>query len=170
MSGSGKTTIGRALKEEVRKKSSNTVLVDGDEIREIFGSNNRVTSYTRPARRENAERIVEICKWLDRQNIHVICCILCIFPDILDMNRQRFGEYFEISIEVPLDVLIERDDKGIYKRGLNGVEPNVVGIDIPYPTPRSPDYIIKNNFSLVIPQQEARKIVLHPSVGQLHES
>ena len=36
LSGSGKTTIGRLVYEKLKAKQTNTVFVDGDEIRALF--------------------------------------------------------------------------------------------------------------------------------------
>lgn len=142
LSGSGKTTIGLPLFEFWQSLESNTVLVDGDEIRRIFRHENRTNAYTVEGRRRNAKRIYEICRWLDRQNINVVCCILSIFEDLRELNRKHFSKYFEVYLSAPLEVLIERDSKNLYRQALNGETQNVVGVDIPFKEPRNPDLII----------------------------
>ena len=37
LAGSGKTTIGKALYEELMKSNNNLVFLDGDTLREVFG-------------------------------------------------------------------------------------------------------------------------------------
>ena len=61
-----------------------------------------------------------------------------------EWNRENFKNYFEIYVKVDFDKLIEREIKGIYKEALNGTRKDVVGVDIPFPEPKS-DYILDNN-------------------------
>ena len=76
MSGSGKTTVGRLVYNAYKKIHPNTVFVDGDEIRALFKHDDLKKDYSVEQRRRNAERIYEICLWLDRQGINVVCLSL----------------------------------------------------------------------------------------------
>lgn len=144
LSGSGKTTIARALRDSWKNCNPKTVLVDGDDMRQIFKTNQAHADYNIKARRINAERIVGICQWLDKQGFHVICSILCIFPDILENNRSDFSDYFEIFLDVPLAQVENDDTKGIYSAGRSGQIKNVVGVDLPFPRPNYSDLIVDN--------------------------
>ena len=88
---------------------------------------------------------MSLCNWLDKQKINIVCNILCIFEDILQSNRDIYSNYFEVFLDTPLEVVVERDIKGIYKPAIKGLTKNVVGIDISFPIPKQPDYIYKNN-------------------------
>jgi adenylylsulfate kinase len=147
LSGAGKTTIGRSLHKKLKSHKSGTVFVDGDELREVFSYDNITDSHTIEGRRLNGERILSICKWLDGQNIDVVCSILSIFPDLRRSARETFSRYLEVFIDVPLQTLIQRDSKQIYSRALSGKLKNVVGIDIPFPKPMESDLTISNNDS-----------------------
>ncbi len=144
LSAAGKTTIGRRLYDMRKRHNGATVLVDGDEIRRIFKHDRHPAAYSVEGRRANAERIVELCAWLDNQGIDVICCVLCIFPDVLEANRQRFSDYFEVFVDVPLEVAERRDVKGVYGPARRGESANVVGLDIPFPRPEGADLVIDN--------------------------
>ena len=89
MSGAGKTTIGQALYASLKAQRPQTVFVDGDEIRALFRHDQQADAYSVAGRRVNAERIQALCGWLDGQGIDVVCCILSMFQDISDDNRQR---------------------------------------------------------------------------------
>ncbi|MGR3175979.1 MAG: adenylyl-sulfate kinase [Candidatus Scalindua sp.] len=145
LSGAGKTTIGRFLYDQWKSKESNTVLVDGDEIRKIFKHDVGGDAYTIEGRRQNADRICEICAWLDRQNINVVCCILSLFEESRRWNRENYSKYFEVYISVPMDVLKRRQNNGLYTRALSGDMKNVVGVDIPFTPPEMPDYVFDNS-------------------------
>jgi len=145
LSGAGKTTIGRALCEKWQSIDRATVLVDGDEMRKIFRNDRSDDDYSVAGRRANAERIVELCAWLDRQGINAVCSILCIFPDILAANRELFSRYLEVVVDAPMDQLEARDGKGLYAAARSGEASNVVGVDIAFPIPEAPDLVIDNS-------------------------
>tara|TARA_B100001123_G_C15339562_1_gene1034229 strand:+ start:4820 stop:5344 length:525 start_codon:yes stop_codon:yes gene_type:complete len=145
LSRAGKTTIGRELYRQWKAEESNTVLIDGDEIRGIFKSDIHKSSYALDGRRKNADRICEICAWLDRQEINVVCCILSIFEESRQWNRGNLSEYFEVYIKVASDILIDRDDGRLYKPALRGELTNVVNVDIPFNEPKCPDFIFNNS-------------------------
>ncbi|PKO46933.1 MAG: adenylyl-sulfate kinase [Betaproteobacteria bacterium HGW-Betaproteobacteria-22] len=142
LSGAGKSTLGHEVAKQLRDVKPNTVLLDGDELRKVFAHDQGDDPYTVQGRRINAERIVALCEMLDSQGIHVVCCILSIFPDMRLENRKRFSRYFEVFMDAPIDVLMERDVKGIYAAARRGEVTNVVGIDIPYERPANPDMTI----------------------------
>ena len=83
--------------------------------------------------------------WLDAQGINAVVSILCIFPDILAANRARYGGYFEVFVDAPMAALEDRDGKGLYAAARAGKIADVVGIDIPFPTPEQPDLVIRND-------------------------
>ncbi|MBL94253.1 MAG: adenylyl-sulfate kinase [Magnetovibrio sp.] len=139
MSGSGKTTIGKSLFTRLKATHPNLVFLDGDEFRKIFQND---ADHSIKGRLTNAERISHTCQLLDQQNIHVIASVLSIFPDWQNWNRQHFNRYLEIFLDFSLETLIARDVKGLYKNAINGKISNVVGIDIPFPTPPKPDLVI----------------------------
>jgi adenylylsulfate kinase len=144
LSGAGKSAIGSALYRQMKNDNPATVIVDGDEIRKIFGHDRNAKDYSVEGRRLNAERIRELCAWLDRQDIDVICCILSIFPEHLEGNRRLFSSYFEIFVTAPFDDLVERNPKDLYRLAIDGKEQNVVGVDIEFEPPINSDMVIEN--------------------------
>ena len=144
LSAAGKTTVGRALCEELRRRGRPVVFVDGDEIRAIFKHDQHEDAYSLGGRRANAERIREMCKWLDRQEVDVVCSILSVFEETHQWNRANLKQYFEVYIEAPIDVLRDRSPKNLYTLAAEGKMPNVVGVDIPFTPPASPDLHLYN--------------------------
>lgn len=145
VSGSGKTEIGRRVYKKIKKTFSNTVFIDGDTIREI---NDHDLGHTIKDRKRNSDRICNLCKMLDSQDINVVCAILSIFPEAQEWNRQNYKKYFQIYINVPWKVIKLRDNKNIYDRAEKGELRNVVGVDIKFPEPRNSDLIIQNDRDL----------------------
>jgi cytidine diphosphoramidate kinase len=145
LSGAGKTTIARELHRQWQAKDPATVLIDGDEIREIFKHDQNPAAYTPAGRRINGERIAAMSAWLDAQNINAVVSILCIFPDLLAANRTRFHSYYEVFVDAPLAALEARDGKGLYAAARAGRMADVVGVQIPFPAPEQPDLVINND-------------------------
>ncbi len=159
MSGSGKSHIGRTLYRIWKQEDPATVLVDGDEIRRLFKDDRGSDPYTVAARRRNAERIREICAWLDRQGINVVCCILSIFEESHEWNRRNLAQYFEVYLKASLAALEARHPTDMYRKAKLGELKNVVGVDIPFAEPAAPDLVIENDFELVNDKQTALKIL-----------
>lgn len=142
LSGSGKTTISKSLYDHLIKSCSNLVLLDGDVIRELFGHD---LGHNQKDRLINANRISRLCWFLSEQGIHVICATMSLFKECHQWNRKNISNYREILIDVPLEVLKQRDSKGIYSRAQSGSLSDVVGLDIEGSFPENPDLIIKND-------------------------
>ena len=145
LSGAGKTTLAKKVVEKIRSSKTNVVLIDGDMIRDVFGND---LGHTLEDRRQNADRICRLCKFLDDQGIHVVCAILSLFPESRSWNRGNIKNYYEVYIETPIDQLQKRDYKGLYRKFSHGKIKNVAGMDIEFIPPDSPDLIIQNNGSL----------------------
>lgn len=147
LSGSGKSAIGKALCRAWRRQDPATVLVDGDDIRRILGRDHAM-AYEPAARREVAERIAAVCAWLDGQGINVVCCTISAFPDLLERNRTTFSRYFEVFVDVSMEIVERRSPTDIYRRARRGEIANVVGMDIPFSPPAMPDLVVDNSIDL----------------------
>lgn len=144
LSGAGKTTLANKLVHDTNRKGIKTILIDGDIIREVFDND---LGYSEADRLKNANRICKLCKFLDDQGINVVCAILSIFPETRDWNRSNINNYYEVFIDTPINTLIQRDSKGIYKKYNDGIIKNVAGMDLEFSTPKNSDLVIKNSGS-----------------------
>ena len=111
------------------------MLIDGDEIREMFKHDRTDDAYSVEGRKVNADRISQLCAWLDRQGINAVCCILSIFGDGQDWNRATYSNYLEVYLNAPESELLER--RHLYKEARAGRVKNVVGVDIPFTPPHA---------------------------------
>ncbi len=144
LSGAGKTTIGRLFFEKFKKEHDKTVLFDGDELRKAVASD---LGYSEEARRECAMRYSRLCKLLADQGINVIICTISMFHSVRAWNRENIPDYKEIYVRVPMEVLVKRDQKGLYSGNTNETDKNVVGITFEFEEPISPDIIVDNDGS-----------------------
>ena len=141
LSGAGKSTLASEIVAGANRESNNTILLDGDVIREIFGND---LGYTIADRMKNAERICQLGKFLDSQGFNVVTAILSLFPESREWNRKNINNYYEIFIDAPIKSLIERDSKGIYAKFNRGEVKEVAGMDINFTKPQNADLVIKN--------------------------
>lgn len=138
LAGAGKTTIGKKLYEVINKSNNATVLLDGDELRSVFGSD---LGYSKTDRLVSATRNSRLCCMLSKQNITVICCTISMFDEVRKWNRENIDNYYEIFLDVSMDILINRDQKKMYSKEEN----NVAGIDVDVEFPKNPDMVINND-------------------------
>ena len=144
LSGAGKSTLAREVVNLVRQRLPNVVLLDGDIVREALGND---LGHTIQERKKNADRLCGLGKLLDDQGIHVVCAVLSLFPESRDWNRKHLKSYYEVFIDAPVDSLVQRDAKGLYKKALAD-EIELPGVNIPFPEPERPDLVIANAGSL----------------------
>ena len=142
LSGTGKTTLASQVVERIRQLNGKVVLLDGDLIRTLFGND---VDHTIEGRRRNAERLSVLSKFLADQGIHVVAAVLSIFPEWRRWNRENIPDYSEVYIKASMQTLLRRDIKNLYARAARGEIINVVGVDIPFPEPESPELVIEND-------------------------
>ena len=141
LSGAGKTTLGTLWYEKLRQKKNNVVLMDGDKIRD----RGKCHDYSRPAREKGSYIDGIIAKILTDQGIDAVYCVIDMFDGVRQWNRKNIANYKEIYLEVPMDVLFRRDQKGLYSRARSGEIKDVVGMDQLAEFPKNPDVRIVND-------------------------
>tara|TARA_R110000796_G_scaffold11478_2_gene38254 strand:+ start:161045 stop:161548 length:504 start_codon:yes stop_codon:yes gene_type:complete len=155
LSGAGKTTVGTILYNRIKTEFTDTVFLDGDILRDVWGSD---LGHDIDSRLINARRISMLSRMLDRQGINVVACVLSISPEWRRWNRKEFSGYFEVKLEPGMDVLRERDSKGLYRAAERGEIENVVGIDIPVSPDRTDDLTFSGSEALRSPDELAEII------------
>jgi cytidine diphosphoramidate kinase len=144
LSGAGKTTFGKKFYLKLKSRKPDVVFLDGDAIRDVLGPS---FGFSRDERMETAMRYSRLSLLLVKQGLDVVCCTVSMFHEVRDWNRKNIPHYKEIYIHVPIDLLIDRDQKNLYSKALKGEIKNVVGVDIDAEFPQSPDLTILNDGS-----------------------
>jgi adenylylsulfate kinase len=85
----------------------------------------------------------------------VVCCTISLFHEVQLWNRENIIGYKEVFIDVPLEVLAQRDQKNLYSRAARGEVSDVVGYDIAPEFPEKPDFIVNNSGSILPEEQLA---------------
>lgn len=139
LSGAGKTTLCQAYYNHIKPSAPHLVLLDGDAVREAFGHD---LTHIESDRVRQVRRLQGMSNVLARQGLDVVVGVLYNSPDLLAWNRATLPNYFEVYLKASLDCVEERDNKGLYSASRNGTMKNVVGIDIPWHEPSTPDLVI----------------------------
>lgn len=155
LSGAGKTTVSRLVEKELRARGYKVEVLDGDVVRENLSKG---LGFSKEDRDTNIRRIGFVCELLTRNDVVAIAAAISPYRAIRDENRARVGgRLVEVYCECPIDVLAERDVKGLYKKALRGEIKNFTGVDDPYEPPLSPEVVIESNEET--PQQSAVKVI-----------
>ena len=142
LSGAGKSTLAGALTCRLREAGNSVVLLDGDQLREVFGANVRnVDNHGRDGRLKLAFQYAHLCKVLAEQGFTVIIATISLFAEIHAWNRRNLPGYVEVFIDVPLGELKRRDPKGIYGQFELGQISCDAGLDLPVDLPAHPDLV-----------------------------
>lgn len=135
MSATGKSTLSSYLVEQLRISGRTTILLDGDELRQVLS----VESYTREERIAIGMKYSRLCMMLVKQNVDVVIGVIALFKEIHRWNRKNIPDYVEVFVDTPLLELQRRDPKGIYQKVMNGEINNVAGVDMKVDFPENPD-------------------------------
>ena len=153
MSGAGKSTISGMLEERLRACGARVEVLDGDVVRTRLS---RGLGFSREDRDENVRRIGFVCELLSRNGVIAIAAAISPYRAVREEVRGRIPNFVEVFVECPIEVLAERDVKGLYKKALAGEIPNFTGVTDPYEPPVSPEITV--NSSLEKPEESVARI------------
>tara|TARA_Y200000002_G_C22431897_1_gene558383 strand:+ start:203 stop:727 length:525 start_codon:yes stop_codon:yes gene_type:complete len=137
-SAAGKTTISKLLYENIRKKN-NLVLIDGDQVRQLYENN---LGYDAISRSKNTHRYINLVKWLADFDISSIVAVISPFQkDRIDC-REKIKNYYEIYLKSSREERVKRDKKNLYLPAIKGEKKNVVDVDIPFEETSTCDLVI----------------------------
>ncbi len=153
MSGAGKSTISRLVELKLRQLGARVEVLDGDVVRTHLSKG---LGFSKEDRDENVRRIGFVCELLARNGVIAVAAAISPYRDVRDEVRARIPNFVEVFVECPVEVLAERDVKGLYRRALAGEIPHFTGISDPYEPPLSPEVTV--NSSEETPEQSVEKI------------
>jgi len=156
LSGSGKSTIAKALELDLHNRGFISKVLDGDNVR--TGINNNL-GFSDEDRKENIRRIAEVSKLFLESGIILINCFISPTLIIRDQVKEIVGSenYFEIYVNTSLETCEKRDTKGIYAKARQGLIKEFTGISAPYEAPKNPDIEIKTEEQSI---EEAVQMIL----------
>jgi adenylylsulfate kinase len=151
---SGKSAITAALVDELTRHGARATVLESDVLRKAFASESH---YDEQEREYFYRSLAFIGQVLTEQGINVIFDATANRRSYRDRARQRIPQFFEIHVDTPLSICIDRDPKGIYRQGKAGLSKNVPGLQVEYEPPLQPDLVIHGDRE--VPRHAAERIV-----------
>lgn len=156
LSGAGKSTVARIIENELRQRALKVEVLDGDVVRTNLSKG---LGFSKEDRDTNIRRIGFVCQLLSRNEVIAIAAAISPYRAIRDEVRANVGNFVEVYVSCPLDTLVERDVKGLYKKALAGEIANFTGVSDPYEAPLNPEVTIESNKET--PEQSAAKLLAY---------
>jgi adenylylsulfate kinase len=153
LSGSGKSTVSRILERRLRALGARVEVLDGDLVRTNLSKG---LGFSKQDRDTNIRRIGFVCGLLSRNGVIAIGAAISPYRETRDAVRAEVEQFVEVYARCPIEALLERDVKGLYKKALAGEIKEFTGISDPYEEPLRPEVVIDTH--LETPEQSADKI------------
>ena len=157
LSGSGKSTLAQYLTPKLREWGNKVEVLDGDEVRENLSKG---LGFSKEDRDTNIRRIGYVANMLARNGVVAITAAISPYREIRREVRERAQAAFvEVFVLCPLEVVEERDPKGLYKKARAGIIKNFTGISDPYEDPERPEIVVDTSLETI--EESAEKILAH---------
>ncbi len=141
LSGSGKSTIAKALSKKLHDEGKKVYVLDGDNIRHGLNAD---LGFSEEDREENIRRIGHVARLMYDAGFIVICCFISPKQSMRDGVRNLFpeGSFSEVYIKCNIDECRRRDPKGLYKAAEEGLIADFTGFGSAYEAPDEPDVLL----------------------------
>ena len=140
LSASGKTTLAKEVERELRARGVRYAQrLDGDVVRQDL---TRDLGFSKEDRDENIHRVTFVAELLSKNGVATTCAFISPYREARATARARCHNFIEVYVECPLNVLIKRDPKGLYKKALAGEIMGFTGVDDPYEPPESAEILV----------------------------
>ena len=147
---SGKSTITNALKSQLAERGVDAAVLESDALRKVFAAD-----YSAPGREAFYRQMVYVGSLLVEHGVPVIFDATANLRVYRDRARREIARFIEVYLDVPLEICMARDPKGIYASAKAGQASNVPGLQDSYEAPASPDVLVHGDD----PESDARRII-----------
>lgn len=145
LSGAGKSTLATAISARLAALRP-VELLDGDDVRTFLSAG---LGYSRADRDINVNRIAYVARLLAKHGVLVLVAAISPYADtrarLRALSDAAGHPFIEVFVHAPLDTVIERDVKGLYRRAQAGEIPSFTGISDPYEPPAAPDVEVRTD-------------------------
>ncbi len=157
LSGSGKSTVARALTDRLAETAERRVtLLDGDVVRRNLSAG---LGFSRVDRDRNIERIGFVSAEIARHGGMTVCAPIAPFAatraNVRRMVENHGGDFLLVHVATPLAECERRDRKGLYARARAGEIPDFTGISSPYEEPDDADLVLDTSAVSVTDARDA---------------
>jgi adenylyl-sulfate kinase len=136
---SGKSTLAELVEKELVRRGRGVEILDGDVVRTNL---TKGLGFSKEDRDENIRRIGFVCALLSKHGTVAISAAISPYRAVRDEVRSKTLNFVEVYVATPLEVCIQRDVKGMYKKALAGEIKQFTGVSDPYEPPFHPEIVI----------------------------
>ena len=147
-SGSGKSTVAKALVRELFAAGCQVMMLDGDNVRHGLCGD---LGFSDRDRTENIRRVAETAKLFYEQGNIVVCTFISPFRADRGFARgiMPAGAFHEVFVKCDLEVCRRRDPKGLYRKAEAGEIAEFTGVSSPYEAPVDPELVLETDLHAV---------------------
>ena len=142
MARTGKTTLGSQLVRRFAAVGRPVEFLDGDDPEALLTQGLGVSKEDRIAA---VKRLGYVARLLARNGAVAVVAHLSPHREARDAVRREVRRFVEVFVDCPMEVLLQRDGEGLYKKALAGEVRNVAGVDDPYEPPTHPEVRVLTN-------------------------
>jgi adenylyl-sulfate kinase len=142
LSGAGKSTISERIFERLRAQGAKVELLDGDVVRTHLSKG---LGFSKEDRDTNIRRIGFVCELLSRNGVIALVAAISPYRAVREEVRATLENFVEVYVHCPIEVLAERDVKGLYKKALAGEIQSFTGVSDPYEPPANPEVAVDSS-------------------------
>lgn len=168
LSGSGKSTVSRAVRNAILEDGRPVTLLDGDIVRRTLSAG---LGFSAADRETNIRRIGWVAAQIAHHGGVAICSPIAPYASTREWVRtivtENGGQFVLIHVSTPLEVCESRDRKGLYAKARAGLIPDFTGISAPYEEPKEADLVV-DTATMTIDQARDRVQHLLTSRGILN--
>ena len=117
-------------------------ILDGDVVRQSL---TRDLGFNQEDRMINLERVTFVAKLLSRNNVATIVSFISPYIAARERARRETTNFMEVFAKCPIEVCMERDTKGLYKKAQEGQLDNFTGVNHPYEEPKNPEIVVETD-------------------------
>jgi adenylylsulfate kinase len=135
----GKKDTARILARRLSLMNYRTEVLIGGQIRRKY---DKKLGFTKEEIYKNVRRLGFECKLLSENDVIAIAVTISPYRELREECRELVGNFVEVYHRCPLEVLKQRDKKGLFRKAEEGQLQNVAGISIPYEESPHPEVVI----------------------------
>jgi adenylyl-sulfate kinase len=157
LSGSGKTTVGHLVAQELERRGLVVDVLDGDVVRTHLSQG---LGFSKEDRDTNIARIGWVASRLARSGAAVVVAAISPYADARARARELTEEhasFVEVHVATGIDECERRDPKGLYARARSGDIPDFTGVSAPYEAPSAPELVLRTEGET--PEASAARVI-----------
>jgi adenylylsulfate kinase len=157
---SGKSTVVAALKPQLESLGCSVEVLESDAVRRVLTP---TPTYSQAERDLFYRALAFMGARLVAHGATVIFDATASKRAYRDFARNLIPKFIEVSVVCPLELCMQRDYKGTYRRGQRGESTTVPGLQETYEAPLHPDLTIDTT---KVPANEAAEMILKMVKGK----